>query len=101
MRRATPLSLALAAILGSAASGEAAAQTASAASDETLATVVVTGSNIRRSGNEGPNPVQIIDREQLETSSKVTVADVLRSISANTGNATNETTNNGWASGSA
>src|SRR5687768_361819 len=102
MRRATPLSLALAAILGSAASGEIAAQTTSAAAtDDTLATVVVTGSNIKRSGAEGPNPVQIIDREQLETSSKVTVADVLRSISANTGNATNETTNNGWASGSA
>jgi iron complex outermembrane receptor protein len=102
MRRATPLYLALTAILGSAASGETAAQTQStAATDDTLATVVVTGSNIKRTGSDGPNPVQIIDREQLETSSKVTVADVLRSISANTGNATNETTNNGWASGSA
>lgn len=102
MHRATPLSLALAAILGGATGGDAVAQTADpAASDGTLATIVVTGSNIRRSGIEGPNPVQIIDREQLETSSKVTVADVLRSVSANTGNATNETSNSGWASGSA
>lgn len=68
---------------------------------KTLATVSVTGSNIKRSDSEGPNPVQVIDRQQLEQSGKVTVADALRSISANTGNATNETTNNGWASGSA
>lgn len=68
---------------------------------KTLATVSVTGSNIKRTDSEGPNPVQVIDRQQLEQSGKVTVADALRSISANTGNATNETTNNGWASGSA
>lgn len=68
---------------------------------KTLATVSVTGSNIKRTDSEGPNPVQVIDRQQLEQSGKVTVADALRAISANTGNATNETTNNGWASGSA
>jgi len=71
------------------------------ADNKTLVTVVVTGSNIKRSDTEGPNPVQVISPEQLQTSSKVTVADVLRSISANTGNATNETSNSGWAAGSA
>ncbi|WP_434027204.1 TonB-dependent receptor [[Pseudomonas] boreopolis] len=71
------------------------------AGGKTLATVTVTGSNIKRSDSEGPNPVQVIERQQLERSGKQTVADALRSISANTGNATNETTNNGWASGSA
>ncbi|MET0290207.1 MAG: TonB-dependent receptor [Pseudoxanthomonas sp.] len=69
--------------------------------DITLAPVTVTGSNIKRAQSEGPNPVQVIARQQLEQSGKVTVADFLRSISANTGNATNETSNSGWASGSA
>ena len=72
-----------------------------AAEGKTLATVVVTGSNLRRADAEGPNPVQVINREQLEISGKATVADLLRSISANTGNASNETSNSGWASGSA
>lgn len=102
MHRFTPLSAALAALLGSVVSGEAVSQTqTTAAGDEPIATIVVTGSNIKRSGSDAPNPVQIISREELETSAKVTVADVLRSVSANTGNATNETSNSGWASGAA
>ncbi|MEG0192798.1 MAG: TonB-dependent receptor plug domain-containing protein, partial [Stenotrophomonas sp.] len=81
----------------------AAAETTADASGEasTLAAVRVTGSNIKRADTEASNPVQVIGRQQLEQTGKATVADVLRSISANTGNASNETTNNGWASGSA
>lgn len=102
MRSITPLSAALAALLGGVASGPAFSQSQSTVnSDETLATVVVTGSNIKRDATDSPNPVQIIGREELQTSSKITVADVLRSVSANTGNATNETSNSGWAAGSA
>ncbi|WP_294390813.1 TonB-dependent receptor [uncultured Sphingomonas sp.] len=63
--------------------------------------IVVTGSNIRRAASESFNPVQVIGREELATSGRITVADALRSISANTGNAANETSNSGWASGSA
>lgn len=77
------------------------ADEAPASNSKTLSTVVVTGSNIGRADAEGPNPVQVISREQIETSGKATVADLLRSISANTGNAANETSNSGWASGSA
>ena len=77
------------------------AQTPATGEARTLNTVTVTGSNIRRAEAEGSNPVQVIDAEELATSGKITVADVLRSISANTGNATNETSNSGWASGSA
>ncbi|MEL1263326.1 TonB-dependent receptor [Pseudoxanthomonas putridarboris] len=98
MQTASPLALAIALAL---VSSFAAAQTAPDSEGKTLATVVVTGSNIKRSDSEGPNPVQVIDRQQLERSGKQTVADVLRSISANTGNAYNETYNNGWAAGSA
>ena len=81
----------------------AAAENSADASGEasTLAAVRVTGSNIKRTDTEASNPVQVIGRQQLEQTGKATVADVLRSISANTGNASNETTNNGWASGSA
>jgi iron complex outermembrane receptor protein len=63
--------------------------------------LVVTGTNIRTAAAKGFNPVQVIGQEEVKTSGKVTVADLLRSISANTGNAANETSNSGWASGSA
>ncbi|WP_269714963.1 TonB-dependent receptor [Caulobacter sp. NIBR2454] len=63
--------------------------------------LVITGTNIRSARAQGFNPVQVIGQEEVQTSGKVTVADLLRSISANTGNSTNETSNSGWASGSA
>src|SRR5690606_6546225 len=66
-----------------------------------LGEVVVTGSNNRRAKLEGVNPVQVIAREELETSGKTTAADLLRSISANTGSGSNETQNTGWASAAA
>ncbi|MGE8234375.1 MAG: TonB-dependent receptor [Stenotrophomonas sp.] len=68
---------------------------------KTLDAVRVTGSNIKRTDTETANPVQVIERQQLEQTGKASVADLLRSISANTGNASNETSNSGWASGSA
>ncbi len=75
---------------------------AQAAPDATdLDALVVTGTNIRNVTAQGFSPVQVIGQEEVQTSGKVTVADLLRSISANTGNATNETSNSGWASGSA
>ncbi len=93
------VALAVLAALGAPVSGL--AQTPAGDEARTLNTVTVTGSNIRRAEAEGGNPVQVISREILETSGKVTVADALRGISANTGNAANETSNSGWASGSA
>ena len=93
------LAAALAAPLSAAAESSPVAAAAGDAS--TLAAVRVTGSNIKRADTEAANPVQVIGREQLDATGKASVADVLRSISANTGNAANETTNNGWASGSA
>ncbi|PVM82902.1 TonB-dependent receptor plug domain-containing protein [Caulobacter endophyticus] len=97
--------LALAALFASAAiptlvqaqAANAPAEASSTAVDE----LVVTGTNIRGASAKGFNPVQVIGLEEVKTSGKVTVADLLRSISANTGNSTNETSNSGWASGSA
>ncbi|HAD85547.1 MAG TPA: TonB-dependent receptor, partial [Brevundimonas sp.] len=74
---------------------------AQVAAAHSVADVVVTGSNIRRANTEGFNPVQVIGREELESSGKSTTADLLRSISANTGNGSNETQNSGWSSGAA
>ena len=100
MSNKTILSAALSAAL--AASSPAFAETAAPADgSKTLAAVQVTGSNIKRTETEGANPVQVISQEQIAESGKLTVADLLRSISANTGNSTNETTNNGWSSGAA
>ena len=93
------LAAALAAPLSAAADTSASSSTSGDAS--TLAAVRVTGSNIKRSDTETANPVQVIGREQLDATGKASVADVLRSLSANTGNAANETSNSGWASGSA
>jgi iron complex outermembrane receptor protein len=45
--------------------------------------VQVTGSRISRLDMEGPSPVTIIDREQLDLSGDISIADVLRNISAN------------------
>lgn len=63
--------------------------------------VVVTGSNIRSANTEGFNPVQVLGREEIQSSGKSTTSDLLRSISANTGNGSNETQNSGWSSGAA
>ncbi len=99
MSNFSPLVVALATAM--AAPLSVAAESADAPVGPTLSAVQVTGSNIKRSDTETANPVQVIERQQLEESGKATVADLLRSISANTGNAANETSNSGWASGSA
>ncbi len=49
---------------------------------QTLQTVVVTGSRIRRVDLETANPVHIIDRAQIESSGKLTMGDLLQSIPA-------------------
>ncbi len=101
MPQHTLLVAALAAALAAPLSAAADTTSDAAGDASTLAAVRVTGSNIKRSDTETANPVQVIGREQLQATGKASVADVLRSISANTGNAANETSNSGWASGSA
>ncbi|MEL6448239.1 MAG: TonB-dependent receptor [Pseudomonadota bacterium] len=50
-----------------------------------LGRVEVTGSRIKRTDVEGALPVQIIDRETIELSGEVSVADVLRNLPINSG----------------
>ena len=57
---------------------------------EELVRVNVTGSNLRVSEKEGASAVQVITAKELKASGKTSVADVLRAISANSGNSYNE-----------
>ena len=53
-----------------------------APADDTLDTIVVTGSYIRRTNAESPSPVTTIDADQIEKSGLNSIADVIRSISS-------------------
>ena len=57
------------------------ASPAKAGGDE-LATVIVTGSYLRRTDTETPAPLQVISSEEIEKSGKQTISDVIRAVSA-------------------
>lgn len=57
------------------------AVTASASAQETLERVTVTGSNIKRIAAEGPLPVEVITRADIERKGVATTNDLLRSLS--------------------
>jgi iron complex outermembrane recepter protein len=54
----------------------------STGSGGTLETIVVTGSYIRRINSESPSPVTTIDADQIEKSGLNSIADVIRTVSA-------------------
>ncbi len=56
---------------------------AQATSEQTLQTVVVTGSIIKRTDFETPSPVQVMTADDLQQSGYTSVSDVLRNLSAN------------------
>ncbi|SFS04937.1 iron complex outermembrane recepter protein [Dyella sp. OK004] len=66
-----------------------------------LEAVTVTGSNIKTTDTEGPSPVQVISADQIKVSGKTTLPDVLRSISANSGNSVNEQLTGSFSAGTA
>ncbi len=63
--------------------------------------IEVTGSNIKRIDVEGVAPVQVITKADIERTGKSTIADVLRSISANSGNSLSEVFTNSFSPGAA
>lgn len=77
------------------------AQTATAdeSKSQSLETIVVTGSNIRRVDIETANPVVTIDSKQIQSSGKLTIGDLVQELPA-TMNGTNPQVNNGGGSGS-
>jgi iron complex outermembrane recepter protein len=62
--------------------------------------IEVTGSNIKRVDTETVSPVQIITREDIEKTGKLTIGEVLRDIPSNVGNSFNETFTNSFSPGS-
>ncbi|HEX8606863.1 MAG TPA: TonB-dependent receptor [Pseudoduganella sp.] len=75
------------------------ATTATAAQE--LERVVVTGSNIRTTQKEGASAVQVIGAKEIAATGKASIADVIRSISANSGNSYNEQYTGSFSAGTA
>ncbi len=97
---ATPLALAVATALSLGSAGAAQAQEASADSaTQTLDSIVVTGSRLRRVDTETANPVVTISRAQIEATGKATLGDLVQELPSIAGNATNPNTNNGGGTG--
>jgi outer membrane receptor protein involved in Fe transport len=105
---AVRLGLSLGAVIAVGASGSAFAQdtgsqgTANAPSQkkaQTLQTVVVTGSHIRRVDLETSNPVVTIDAAQIKATGKLTLGDILQDLPAVTGGNTNPQVNNSGGTG--
>ena len=62
--------------------------------------IEVTGSNIKRVDAEGSAPIQIISREEIESSGKQTVTELLRTLPTNAGGGLNDITGaNSFSSG--
>jgi outer membrane receptor protein involved in Fe transport len=68
-------------------------QAASKSQPKTLQTVVVTGSLIRRVDVETASPVTTVDRQNITSSGKPTLGDVLQQLPSIAGNATNPQSN--------
>jgi len=66
---------------------------------QSLETIVVTGSNIRRVDVETANPVLTIDHAQIQKSGKLTVGDLVQQLPSMAGAATNPNVNNGGGTG--
>lgn len=73
--------------------------TANSAPAPELQEIVVTGSLIRRTESESPNPVQVVTAQDLEQSGYTTVSDVLRNLSANGQGTLSQSFNGAFASG--
>jgi outer membrane receptor protein involved in Fe transport len=66
---------------------------------QTLQTIVVTGSHIRRVDLETSNPVTVVTSQQIKASGKLTLGDIVQQLPSVAGNATNPNVNNGGGSG--
>ena len=67
---------------------------------QSLETIVVTGSNIRRVDIETANPVLTIDHAQIQQSGKLTLGDLVQSLPSIAGSPLNPNVNNGGGDGS-
>ncbi|EKE84417.1 TonB-dependent receptor plug domain-containing protein [Idiomarina xiamenensis] len=93
-------SVSLAGLLGFTAATASPALLAQDASPE-LERIAVTGSYIKRVRHEDATPLQIIDASTIEASGHITLTDVLRDLTVNTGNSYDEQYTSSFSAGSA
>ena len=67
---------------------------------QTLQTIVVTGSHIRRVDLETSNPVVAVTSQQIQATGKQTLGDIVQNLPVITGGVENPNVNNGGGSGS-
>jgi iron complex outermembrane recepter protein len=70
-------------------------------SPQKIEKIEVTGSNIKRADTEGPAPVQVITRADIERSGQTTVGEVLRNLPINSSASYDDTFTGSFARGSA
>lgn len=68
---------------------------------QSLERVEITGSNIKRINAETVAPVEVITRDQIQRTGQPTIADVLRTLPANSGGSFGESFSNSFAPGAA
>jgi len=97
----TAAAMAVPALLSGAtlAQAQTADNTAADQKSQSLETIVVTGSNIRRVDIETANPVVTIDRAAIQQSGRLTLGDLVQDLPAVTGPVTNPRVNNGGGTG--
>ena len=66
-----------------------------------LERISVTGSYIKRAQNEDATPLQIIDASDISASGEITLTDLLRDLTVNTGNSYDEQYTSSFSAGSA
>ena len=75
------------------------AQTTAAPATQTLERVEVTGSNIRRINSETASPVTTVTREEIQKSSRTSVAEYLQTLAVDNQGSVPKTSGAGFASG--
>ncbi|TAN05861.1 MAG: TonB-dependent receptor [Rhodanobacteraceae bacterium] len=104
LSKAVQTALSLGAVAAVGVAGTAFAQTTTPAQSsqnqpQTLQTIVVTGSHIRRVDLETSNPVVAITSQQIQATGKLTLGDVVQNLPVITGGVENPSVNNGGATG--
>src|SRR5690348_3037710 len=104
LSKAVQTALSLGAVAAVGVTGTAFAQNATTTQNgqnqpQTLQTIVVTGSHIRRVDLETSNPVTVVTSQEIKASGKLTLGDIVQSLPSIAGNGTNPNVNNGGGTG--
>jgi len=72
---------------------------ATAASDDTLTEVLVTGSRVVRDGYDAPTPVNVLSSDEIKAAAAANIADFVNTLPSMAGSATAATTSGGLSNG--